>query len=66
MSTDNRTMVAVDGSDALAYLIVRPGSNDSRVTVDAAAVGLAKRDAAHILRQVADLWEAEGTEETSK
>lgn len=50
------TMVAVDGRDALAYVIVRPGAN-GRFVIDAAAKGLDKRSAAYVLRHVADQWD---------
>lgn len=57
-------MVAVDGRDALAYVIVRPVDDDEdRVAVEAAANGISKIAGANVLRQVADLWTAEAEAE---
>ncbi|MFH8752986.1 hypothetical protein ACH4GK_17675 [Streptomyces rimosus] len=53
------TMVAIDGSDALAFVIIRPGSAEGTVSIESAAQGMSKQAAAYILRQVADLFEAE-------
>ncbi|GAA2107848.1 hypothetical protein [Streptomyces synnematoformans] len=53
------TFVAVDGRDTLAFVIVRPGSTDGSVAVESSARGLSKTNAAHILRQVADMWDKE-------
>lgn len=53
------TMTVVDGTDALAFVIIRPGSQDNRVAIEAAANGIGKRDAATVLRHVADQWTAE-------
>lgn len=53
------TMTAVDGTDALAFVIIRPGSTDGGVSIEAAANGLSKSQAAYVLRHVADLWDAE-------
>lgn len=61
--TNNVSMVAVDGTDALAFVIVRPGTADGRVAVEAAANGMSKPEASHVLRQVADLWDAEAAKE---
>jgi len=52
-------LVAVDGRDALAYVIVRPGNDDAHVSLEAAARGISKTSAAMILRQIADAWDAE-------
>jgi hypothetical protein len=52
-------MVAIDGRDALAYVIVRPGSDQAHVSIEAAARGLSKDSAAKILRQIAEAWDAE-------
>jgi hypothetical protein len=53
------TMVAVDGTDALAFVIIRPGSTEGGVSIEAAAKGLSKQAAAYVLRHVADQWDAE-------
>ncbi|WP_225825658.1 hypothetical protein [Streptomyces naphthomycinicus] len=53
------TITAIDGTDALAFVIIRPGQSDGSVSIEAAAKGLSKPAAAHLLRQVADLWDAE-------
>lgn len=55
-------MVAIDGTDALAFVIVRPGETEGGVSIEAAARGLSKQDAAAVLRHVADLWDAEDSE----
>ncbi|MFF2650554.1 hypothetical protein [Streptomyces sp. NPDC058045] len=54
-------MVAVDGRDALAYVIIRPGDDAARPVAEASARGITKRAAAHLLRQIADMWDAETT-----
>lgn len=59
--SENR-LVAVDGTDALAFVIVRPGSSEGSVTIEAGANGLSKKAAAYVLRQVASQWDAEGDE----
>lgn len=55
----NTTFTAVDGTDALAFVIIRPGSIEGGVSIEAAAKGLSKQAAAYVLRQVADMWDAE-------
>lgn len=60
MSDRNVNVVAVDGTDALAFVIVRPGKTEGGVSIEAAANGLDKTAAAYVLRQVADMWDAEG------
>lgn len=54
-------MVAVDGTDALAYVIIRPnpGNPAKPIVVEAAATGLSKAAAAYVLRQIADQFDAE-------
>jgi hypothetical protein len=54
---DNVTMTAVDGTDALAFVIIRPGSEDGAVAIEAAANGLSEEAAAHVLRTVANMWD---------
>jgi hypothetical protein len=52
------TIVVVDGKDSLAGLIVRRHDEDPRMlTVEAWVVGLSKRAAAHVLRQIAASWD---------
>lgn len=53
------TITAVDGTDALAFVIIRPGETEGGVSIEAAAKGLDKRSAAYVLRKVADMWDAE-------
>lgn len=53
------TITAIDGTDALAFVIIRPGSTDGGVSIEAAAKGLDKKAAAYVLRHVADMWDAE-------
>lgn len=47
----------MDGRDALAYVLIHPGPNDEGVAVDAGANGISKKQAAWILRRVADSWD---------
>ncbi|MEU5426902.1 hypothetical protein AB0H73_15035 [Streptomyces olivoreticuli] len=58
-SPDNVTMTAVDGRDALAFAIIRPGTTSDGVTIEAAANGISKETAAYVLRHVADQGDAE-------
>lgn len=58
---DNVTMAAIDGRDALAYVIIRPGSNDSGVVIEAAANGISKAHAAYALRHTAQSWDPDDT-----
>lgn len=60
--SEGHTITAVDGRDALAFVIIRPGSTEGAVSIEAAAKGLSKPAAAHVLRHVADLWDAESGE----
>ncbi|TQF04795.1 hypothetical protein E6W39_24415 [Kitasatospora acidiphila] len=64
MSTDDVSMVAIDGRDALFFLIVRPGPS-SNVLLEHGGSGLSKPQAAYILRQVADRLDAESAAETA-
>jgi hypothetical protein len=50
-------MVAIDGTDALAFVIIRPGEQEGGVSIEAAAKGLSKPAAAYVLRNVADQWD---------
>jgi hypothetical protein len=55
--TENVTITAVDGTDALAFVIIRPGVTDGAVSIEAAANGMSKSTAAYVLRHVADQFE---------
>jgi hypothetical protein len=55
--TDNVTITAVDGTDALAFVIIRPGQTDGGVSIEAAANGLDQHSAAYVLRHVANQWD---------
>ncbi|MFG2225349.1 hypothetical protein [Streptomyces sp. NPDC048644] len=57
------SMVAVDGTDALAFVIIRPGTADGSVSIEAAASGMSKEAAAYVLRHVAEQFEAEAADE---
>lgn len=61
MTTTN--MVAVDGTDALAFVIIRPGSANGAVSIEAAASGMSKPAAAYVLRHIADQFDAEAATE---
>ncbi|MEV7867447.1 NUDIX hydrolase [Streptomyces sp. NPDC088124] len=50
------SLVAVDGRDALAYIIIRPGSQPGAVSIESGSQGLEKAVAAEVLRRVADEW----------
>jgi hypothetical protein len=54
------TITAVDGTDALAFVIIRPGETEGGVSIEAAAKGLSKPSAAYVLRHVANMWDPEG------
>nr|BEK68805.1 hypothetical protein KPHV_60320 [Kitasatospora purpeofusca] len=60
MSTQPDTrMVAVDGTDALAYVIIRPGKDNQNVVIESGAHGITKAQAAYALRHIADQFEAD-------
>lgn len=64
----NVNMVAVDGTDAVAYVIIRPAPDmPGRHSAEAAANGLSKPHAAHYLRLIADQWDppTTGTDDTA-
>ncbi|TXS44913.1 hypothetical protein [Streptomyces sp. OR43] len=56
----NVTLTAVDGTDALAFVIIRPGQTEGGVSIEAAATGLSQEGAAHVLRHVANQWDGGG------
>lgn len=55
---DNVKLAAIDGTDALAFVIIRPGSTEGGVSIEAAANGMGKEQAADVLRHVADQFDA--------
>ncbi|WP_405893836.1 hypothetical protein OG272_16205 [Streptomyces sp. NBC_00104] len=57
---ETAALTFIDGRDALAFVIVRPGPTDGGVAIEAASKGLSKQEAASVLRHVAGLWEKEG------
>ncbi|MER7930520.1 hypothetical protein ABTY96_46680 [Streptomyces sp. NPDC096057] len=56
MTSEDTKLVAVDGRDALAGVLIRPGSTEATVSLEAWAKGIDKPRAAHVLRHVADQW----------
>jgi hypothetical protein len=64
MPDEALTMVAVDGRDAFAYVIIRPGP-DGNVVVEAAANGISHGHAAYVLRHIAEKWTAMAVEEAA-
>ncbi|MGW1840810.1 hypothetical protein [Streptomyces sp. NPDC002067] len=60
--TSTTNMVAIDGTDALAFVIIRPGSTEGGVSIEAAANGMSKEAAAYVLRHVAAQFEADAAE----
>lgn len=55
--SDNVTITAIDGTDALAMVIIRPGKTEGGVEIESAATGMDKPAAAYVLRHVANLWD---------
>lgn len=55
--TSETAITAVDGTDALAFVIIRPGQTEGGVSIEAAAKGLDKTSAAYVLRHVANQWD---------
>jgi hypothetical protein len=55
---DNVKLAAIDGTDALAFVIIRPGSTEGGVSIEAAANGMDKAQAAYVLRHVANEFDA--------
>ena len=54
---DTTTITAIDGTDAIAFVIIRPGETEGGVSIEAAAKGLDKTSAAYVLRHVANQWD---------
>lgn len=63
---DEMTMAAIDGRDALAYVILRPGPSNAQVVAEAGAKGITKGQAAAALRMIADKWDAEEQREIAE
>jgi hypothetical protein len=63
--SDNVTLTAVDGTDALAFVIVRPGKTPGGVSIEAGAQGLDRETAAYVLRNVAHQWDGGGDDDTA-
>lgn len=61
----NNTFVAIDGRDALAYVIIRPAEG-GQVALEIAADGISKEQAAYILRYVADQWDPKPETQAAK
>ncbi|MYX36747.1 MULTISPECIES: hypothetical protein [unclassified Streptomyces] len=53
---DGDRLAVVDGRNALAYVLISPGDQPGTVEVEAGSRGLAKPDAARVLREVARQW----------
>jgi hypothetical protein len=58
--SDNTTITAIDGTDALAFVIIRPGKTEGGVAIEAAANGMSQPGAAYVLRHVANQWDGGG------
>jgi len=56
---DNVKLAAIDGTDALAFVIIRPGQTEGGVSIEAAANGMDKTQAAYVLRHVANEFDAD-------
>lgn len=63
--TAKTTITAVDGTDALAFVIIRPGKTPGGVAIEAAANGIGKEGAAYVLRNVANEWDGGGDDHTA-
>lgn len=57
---DKTTIAAIDGADALAFVIIRPGKTEGGVAIEAAAKGMSQPGAAYVLRHVANQWDDGG------
>jgi hypothetical protein len=58
--TSKTTITAVDGTDALAFVIIRPGKTEGGVEIEAVANGMGQPAAAYVLRHVANQWDGGG------
>lgn len=59
MAERETELIAIDGTEALASVLIRPTPDGNGIVVEAWANGITKPDAAKVLRQVAAMW-AEG------
>lgn len=59
MPENDVQLAMIDGRDALLMVLVKPGSGDGMLAVDAHCNGLDKMQAAKILMHVARSWKAE-------
>jgi hypothetical protein len=57
-----RRLAALAGTDPLAYVLVRPGENDT-ANIDAGSRGMSRAVAAYMLRQVADRFDVQARAE---
>lgn len=57
MTSEDTKLVVIDGSDALAAVLIRPGNTAETIALEAWAKGIDKPYAAHVLRHVADTWD---------
>lgn len=64
--TDNVQLSMIDGRDALLMVLVKPGSGDGMVAVDAHCNGLDKLQAAKILVHVARQWKVEADAQSTE
>lgn len=62
---DNTTITAIDGTDALAFVIIRPGETPGGVSIEAAAKGMDQPSAAFVLRHVANQWDGGGDDHSA-
>jgi len=62
MPDKTTTITAVDGTDALAFVIIRPGQTEGGVAIEAVANGMGKEQAAYVLRHVANQWDGGGSD----
>lgn len=57
---DEARLIVVDGTEALAYVIVRPdATRENGIKTEAASLGLSKTDMAHVLRALADKFDSQ-------
>lgn len=66
MTRSDESLTFVDGKDALAFVIVRPGASEGTVSVDAGSNGMSKEQGAYILAQIAQRWAAEAEAEQAE